>query len=883
MAAPARRQSQSFDAASDPPIGPIQALLMREAEMREQQKQRQKDVPVPARRPEGRRPSVQPLSQPQRRPSSAVSDERSFESTLRSKQSVPRRSTRNSVGLVGPPQSRCSERAANAQRRRSLQGAPVQERRNSCDLIEHQRQRRHSLDGADPNAQFKNFLQRNRNFAQDREQNLEKQRKARAEEAEKVCPFRPETTGASHRETSAPAKSHRANMLYQRGLQDAKALADRRRQRLKELLDNEMAPCSFWPELEPPPAERSKRSTVPQQGPGAGQEAKTKDSPEDVKQKQDIQEDIVMQQDTKNAGVALMCPAGHELETLEAWHTGYSCNICLNMIPKGSMLLGCRACDHNECETCCANYAPPANVTNAAIAAPASLSARRQLHQERRASANAEPAASIASRRNTSPFAPAPTAAPTAAPTTAVPTESAAAAAVRRFEAVSEVTKDCEEGGGTVVPEEEGEEAGGPTALLAASLNRYQGSAALGPLRVEKPSIAESVECETVRVEQGEESLSECEDPNIPKKTSEPDLHALDIIQQQVRDDLAHTARIQDTLAAGHVQQPSKLSVVPISSSSSKDQEIDVSAAQQQSSQESSKSSDSGSEPQSARSSAVSILRGAGPDLDSEVSAGVGAFWANHVSATAPVSAVQVEPAIPVVDAKVLQLPPVRQVDNIPLAPGPTARQAWSVDCVASRETLLHSTAITEAAEAAARLREQRPQALLEFEQKGEHLSRLLTVASVASPHRAAGSDHSAHEPGSEPSADKSVTDSRKVLEISEPLEEPQANEPIQERISKAVSEEKAAAKLDRNDTGRTSRPPRPNLLTVNLASEAKMHSAWPRAALRFTDACSDSDATAAHSASASSATSDGDDDDELDNLVSSLRTHKAFAYHFSG
>jgi len=86
---------------------------------------------------------------------------------------------------------------------------------------------------------------------------------------------------------------------------------------------------------------------------------------------------------------------------------------------------------------------------------------------------------------------------------------------------------------------------------------------------------------------------------------------------------------------------------------------------------------------------------------------------------------------------------------------------------------------------------------------------------------------------------------------------------------------------------------PSGNLIVSNLASEARLHDAWPRARLLFAD-CDDmcekrhsnvisSSASTEVSNCPSEAGAENEEDDDLDTLVANLRSHKVYSFHFSG
>lgn len=108
-----------------------------------------------------------------------------------------------------------------------------------------------------------------------------------------------------------------------------------------------------------------------------------------------------------------------------------------------------------------------------------------------------------------------------------------------------------------------------------------------------------------------------------------------------------------------------------------------------------------------------------------------------------------------------------------------------------------------------------------------------------------------------------------------------------------AVSQGDGGAIVDcKQGPAKLSSSPSGKLVISNLASEAKLHDAWPRAKLLFTD-CDDlcekklstESATASTEVSNCPSESGGldNDDDDLDTFVAHLRSHKVYSFHFSG
>eukprot|EP00746_Dinoflagellata_sp_MGD_P105659 gnl/MRDRNA2_/MRDRNA2_43992_c0_seq1.p1 gnl/MRDRNA2_/MRDRNA2_43992_c0~~gnl/MRDRNA2_/MRDRNA2_43992_c0_seq1.p1 ORF type:complete len:420 (+),score=69.11 gnl/MRDRNA2_/MRDRNA2_43992_c0_seq1:69-1328(+) len=205
-------------------IGPIGALLRQEALLRQKRLlHRQQHVvgDVRSRRATdgilgSKRPSIS-TSQDDRRQSfraGIVSNARPVPS-----QSVGAR--RNSLGVSRCPGTRTSER------RQSLQEASSRNRRSSCDVGQRQRrsslesetsmetslefmprprrssldshasselgsrQRRETMQTGEVSHQWRQFLQRNRDFTVNKEKALESKRKAKQEELDKACTFAP--------------------------------------------------------------------------------------------------------------------------------------------------------------------------------------------------------------------------------------------------------------------------------------------------------------------------------------------------------------------------------------------------------------------------------------------------------------------------------------------------------------------------------------------------------------------------------------------------------------------------------------------------------------------------------------------------------------------
>jgi len=183
------------------PIGPIGALLRQEALLRQKRllhRQQQVVGDIRNRRATdgalgSRRSSVSTQQDDRRQPYKAgiVSNTRP----------VPGQSVaRSSLGMSRCTGTRISER------RHSLQEPPSRTRRSSCDLGSRQRrssldcqasselgsrQRRESVDSSDINQHWRQFLQRNRDFASNKEKTLEHKRKAKQEELDKACTFAP--------------------------------------------------------------------------------------------------------------------------------------------------------------------------------------------------------------------------------------------------------------------------------------------------------------------------------------------------------------------------------------------------------------------------------------------------------------------------------------------------------------------------------------------------------------------------------------------------------------------------------------------------------------------------------------------------------------------
>jgi len=218
-------------------IGPIGALLRQEALLRQKRLlHRQQQVVGDIR---NRRASDGMLGS--RRPSlsgSTQQDDRRqpFRAGIVS-------STRPAPGQsVGAPRSSLGTRIA--ERRHSLQEPPCRTRRSSCDLGHRQRrssldsessmefmprprrssfdsqasselgsrQQRESQDSSEVSSHWRQFLQRNRDFASNRERALETKRKAKQEELDKACTFAPKVQdwGLSV-ETESSLRSHATN------------------------------------------------------------------------------------------------------------------------------------------------------------------------------------------------------------------------------------------------------------------------------------------------------------------------------------------------------------------------------------------------------------------------------------------------------------------------------------------------------------------------------------------------------------------------------------------------------------------------------------------------------------------------------------------------
>lgn len=52
-----------------------------------------------------------------------------------------------------------------------------------------------------------------------------------------------------------------------------------------------------------------------------------------------------------------LCPQGHPLGAAKTREDGWVCNICEARVPTGTLLWGCRICDHDKCQACCGRQA----------------------------------------------------------------------------------------------------------------------------------------------------------------------------------------------------------------------------------------------------------------------------------------------------------------------------------------------------------------------------------------------------------------------------------------------------------------------------------------------------------------------------------------------
>merc|ERR1712190_36119 len=59
--------------------------------------------------------------------------------------------------------------------------------------------------------------------------------------------------------------------------------------------------------------------------------------------------------------LGLKCPNGHALRKFNSLRASYACDMCKKAVPVGTVLYGCRICNHDLCESCAMRVPQAAN------------------------------------------------------------------------------------------------------------------------------------------------------------------------------------------------------------------------------------------------------------------------------------------------------------------------------------------------------------------------------------------------------------------------------------------------------------------------------------------------------------------------------------------